>query len=322
MEIVQLTYPHQLTQSDISDTVVAVGYFDGVHLGHQKVIKRAKAIADEKGMISAVMTFHPHPSVVLKKKKQHIRYITPIEEKASILESLGIDRMYVVTFNDELADLLPQQFVDHFFIKINVKHVVAGFDFTYGRMGKGSMETLPFHSRGAFTQTVINKVEKERDKISSTLIREFIDQGKIAEVSELLGRPYQLCGRVISGDKRGRTIGFPTANLNIERPFLLPRVGVYAVGLKLEGQYYLGMANVGYKPTFYDNTEKISIEIHIFDYNNSIYGQELCVDWFEFIRDEVKFNGIEELVCQLKDDENQIRRFFSGLNLTNTCNLL
>ncbi|QST01630.1 bifunctional riboflavin kinase/FAD synthetase [Pontibacillus sp. ALD_SL1] len=310
MEIYELQHPHTFKYQDLPDTVLAVGYFDGVHRGHQEVIRTAKQIADETGRTSAVMTFHPHPSVVLKKETQHVKYITPLEDKIKVFEDLGIDRVYLVEFNKDLAGLLPQDFVNHYFIGLHVSHVVAGFDFTYGRMGKGTMDTLPTHGGEQLSQTVVSKVTEHEKKISSTLIRESIREGNISLANELLGRPYQIRGTVVTGDQRGRTIGFPTANLSVSLDYLLPKVGVYAVRVVHNNSSYYGMANIGYKPTFQD-TKVLSVEINLFDFEADLYGEELEVEWHAFIRDEVKFNGVDHLIDQLQKDEAEIRNFFA-----------
>lgn len=291
--------------------VLAIGYFDGVHLGHQQVIKKAVEIANEKGIDSAVMTFYPHPSVVLKRENPHTRHISPIEEKKELMEELGVDHLYLVHFTESLADLLPQEFVDHYFIDLQVKHVVAGFDFSYGRLGKGTMETLPFHSRGSFEQTTINPVNDESGKISSTRIRSALVDGRIEEAKSLLGRPYYVKGKVVPGDQRGRTIGVPTANIHMNEEYYIPRTGVYAVTVDLDGKSIPGMANLGYKPTFHANKKEPVLEVHLFDVNKDLYNQTLKVQFHQFIRDEKKFSGVEELINQIKEDEEKIRMFFS-----------
>ncbi|MBM7552704.1 riboflavin biosynthesis protein RibF [Thalassobacillus pellis] len=311
MQVTELEYPHSYSKEDFPSTVVAAGFFDGVHKGHQKLIETAVALAEQKQQQSAVMTFYPHPSVVLKKDVQHVQYITPLPEKIKIFESLGVDQLFIVTFNEQLAELLPQEFVDHFFIGLNVRHVIAGFDFSYGRLGRGNMETLPFHSRGEFEQTIIEKVETEGEKISSTRIRKDMEEGNMQEVTRLLGRPHSMSGIVVKGDQRGHTIGFPTANIEVSSDYLLPRIGVYAVTVRVKGGEFYGMANLGYKPTFQEDAIRPNIEVNIFDFEGDIYGEPIEVNWYTFIRQEVKFNGIDELVSRLKQDEREIRRFFS-----------
>ncbi|MCA0969093.1 bifunctional riboflavin kinase/FAD synthetase [Halobacillus litoralis] len=295
---------------EVEPSAVAVGFFDGVHKGHQAVIQKAKEQADYMGIRCAVMTFDPHPSVVLKKEKVNAKYITPLKEKEEILSSMGVDYLYVVTFDKELAQLSPQAFVDDFFAGLHVRHVVAGFDFSFGHKGKGTMDMLPELSRGRFSQTVIPKVEKEEDKISSTRIRGLLDEGGVQEVESLLGRPFTMKGTVVEGEKRGRTIGYPTANVNVGSDYYFPSTGVYAVSVRVEGSTYYGMANLGVKPTF-EGERQPSLEVHIFDLNQDLYGMTISVQFKDKVRDEKKFSGIEALKGQLSDDEAQIRHFFS-----------
>ncbi|WP_442599544.1 bifunctional riboflavin kinase/FAD synthetase [Neobacillus sp. D3-1R] len=312
MEVIKLQHPHKM--SNFPPMVMALGYFDGVHLGHQKVINEAKEEAKKSGLKSAVMTFDPHPSVVLGKGQKHVKYISPLDEKIRIFDQLGIDYVFIVSFTQEFANLLPQEFVDEYIIGLNVKHVVAGFDFSYGRMGKGTMETLPFHSRNEFHHTVIPKLAKEGEKISSTLIRQYILNGKTEELLNLLGRYYQTVGEVIHGDKRGRTIGFPTANIDMADDYLLPPLGVYAVRIEVEGNWYDGVCNVGHKPTFnHGSGDKPTVEVHIFDFNKEIYGQIVKVEWHKYIRKEQKFNGINELVAQIEKDKKFAMNYLENI---------
>lgn len=309
MEVIKLQHPHHL--SDMPPMVCALGYFDGVHLGHQKVILTAKEEALNLGLKSAVMTFDPHPSVVLGKGLKHVEYISPIEDKISLIQELGIDVVIIVHFTQEFAHLLPQEFIDQYIIGLNIKHVVAGFDFTYGKFGKGTMETLPFHSRNQFSYTVISKLSSGGEKVSSTLIRSHILNGDLVNLPMLLGRYYRTTGQVIHGDKRGRTIGFPTANIDLTRDYLLPPLGVYAVRFYVNNTWYDGVCNVGYKPTFNkDKSTKPNIEVHIFNFDHDIYGKSVTVEWHQFLRREQKFNGINELVEQIqKDKQNAIKYF-------------
>lgn len=302
MKVIKLQHPHQIT--NMPSSVCALGYFDGVHLGHQKVILEAKQEALKLGINSAVMTFDPHPSVVLGKSVQHVQYISPLEDKISLLEEMGIDYVFIVNFSLEFAHLLPQEFIDQYIIGLNIKHVVAGFDYTYGKMGKGTMETLPFHSRNQFSHTVISKLSNEGEKISSTLIRSFILEGKMEILPQLLGRYYKTAGTVIHGDKRGRTIGFPTANIALNGEYLLPPLGVYAVKLQVDDQWHDGVLNIGFKPTFkLEKNQNPSIEVHIFNFNQEIYGQTVIIEWHKYLRKEQKFNGVSELVEQIQKDK-------------------
>ncbi|WP_407272193.1 bifunctional riboflavin kinase/FAD synthetase [Radiobacillus sp. PE A8.2] len=313
MQCIRLSYPHHLLKVELPETIAAIGFFDGIHKGHQKVINTAIKEADRQNKKSAVISFFPHPSVVLRKDKQHVHYLTPLREKEAILEEMGVDLFYIITFDPQLSKLLPEEFINHFIIGLNIKQLVAGFDFTYGHKGEGSMKTIATHAKGEFGYTIIDKLEAGDEKISSTLIRTLLKDGKIERVNELLGRAYMARGIVVEGDKRGRTIGFPTANIEPAIDFLMPRVGVYAVLVKHNGKEYKGMANLGYKPTFHEDANLLTIEVHIFDYKNDLYGEELCIEWRNYIRDEKKFNGIEELVSQIKRDEQEIRTILTQI---------
>lgn len=316
MEVIHLYHPHDLNNQDLLPMAMAFGYFDGVHLGHQKVILTAKKIATEMGIKSAVMTFDPHPSVVLRKEVQHVEYITPLEEKTKLIADLGIDYLFIVHFTQEFASLLPQEFVDQYVIGLNAVHFIAGFDYSYGKMGKGTMETIPFHSRGKFEYTTVPKLVNHEEKVSSTLIRASIKEGKMDELPSLLGRYFTTSGVVIHGDKRGRTIGFPTANIEINEEYLLPPVGVYSVRFFVANVWYEGVCNIGYKPTF--NKEQMirpSVEVHIFDFNQDIYGEQVIVEWHKRIRSEKKFSGIDELVSQIQKDKDEALHYFEKNNV-------
>ncbi len=316
LEIISLQYPHKIIRTEIEETVAAIGFFDGIHKGHQNVIETAREIAKEENRKSAVITFSPHPSVVLKKQQKPVHYLTPLIEKKAILEDMGIDILYIITFNEVLSKLVASEFVSDFIVGLNIKHLVAGFDFTYGYKGKGTIETLREHAKGEFDLTTINKLEDEGEKVSSTRIRDLLAKGKVKKISNLLNRPFQTSGIVIQGEKRGRTIGFPTANIDVEEEYALPKVGVYAVRVSISDQNKItGMANVGYKPTFHESNQidRPTIEIHLFDFEQDIYGESLRIEWIDFIRNEVKFNGIEQLIEQLKKDEQQIRHLFTTI---------
>ncbi|WLR53392.1 bifunctional riboflavin kinase/FAD synthetase [Mesobacillus subterraneus] len=312
MKLINLNHPNEYRREGFPAMVMALGYFDGVHLGHQQVIKEAKKMAETKGLKSAVMTFDPHPSVVLGKSVQHMEYITPLDDKTRIIGDMGVDYLFVVNFSIEFSSLLPQEFVDQYIIGLNVHHVVAGFDYSYGKMGKGNMETIQFHSRGQFDFTVVSKLStQEEDKVSSTLIRTFLRDGKVEEMPALLGRFYTTKGTVINGERRGRTIGFPTANVQMEDQYILPPTGVYAVKIQVEGAWHEGVCNVGYKPTFHrEKKDKPSVEVHIFDFNKEIYGESSLIEWHLRLRSERKFEGIQQLVAQIEKDKQEALLYF------------
>lgn len=312
MKTIYIKHPHNFLKENQPETIMALGYFDGIHFGHQEVIIEAKRLAIKRNIKSAVMTFDPHPSVVLGHKNiQDVEYITPLTDKEKMIDNLGIDLLYVVHFDKEFANLLPQEFVDMYIIGLNVQHVVAGFDFSYGRLGKGSMETLPSHSRGQFTQTVIEKVMKEQEKISSSYIRSALRNGDVDIIPSLLGRFYCVNGTVIHGEKRGRTIGFPTANVQLNDVYITPMIGVYAVRIKIGKIWYNGVCNVGFKPTFHDEAKLPTIEVHIFDFKDDVYGQKVSVEWHMRLRSEKKFASVTDLINQIQLDKQEALEYFN-----------
>ena len=293
---------------------MALGFFDGVHKGHQQVIRSAVLLAEEKGFKSAVMTFDPHPSVVLSQKHNQVHYITPLEAKLKLIEQLGVDFVYVIRFTSAFAGLEPQEFIDRYVIALNVQHAVAGFDYTYGKFGKGTMETMTEHSKGHFGVTTVPMHTDSGGKVSSTAIRRALQDGEVQLASRLLGRFYSAEGTVVHGEKRGRTIGFPTANVRLDADYMIPAPGVYAVSIHVVGSWHAGVCNVGYKPTFNKPGESsLSIEVHVFDFEKSIYGERVAIEWHRRIRSEQKFSGIEELKSQIAKDKQTALDYFHSI---------
>ncbi|MEC2209869.1 bifunctional riboflavin kinase/FAD synthetase [Bacillus paralicheniformis] len=311
MKTIHISHPHDLKREDFPTSVMALGYFDGVHLGHQQVILTAKNTAAREGGKTAVMTFHPHPSAVLKKGREPKDLITPLQDKISIIEDLGVDFLYVVTFTPEFASLSPEEFIDQYILGFHVTHVVAGFDFTFGKFGKGTMENFQEYAKCRVKSTSVAKYSNQDQKVSSTRIRTVLGAGDVEYAAELLGRPYHVKGFVIHGDKRGRTIGFPTANIGLKDTYIVPPTGVYAVKAEIGGAVYNGVCNVGYKPTFYEKRPgQPSIEVNLFDFDRDIYGSEIKVEWYKRLRSEKKFGSVDELVEQISRDKEEAIRFF------------
>ncbi|MGM9928816.1 MAG: bifunctional riboflavin kinase/FAD synthetase [Bacillus sp. (in: firmicutes)] len=310
MKVIELDYPHTYKQDDFPPLSIALGFFDGVHDGHQRVISSAIETAKVNGWKSGVMTFYPHPLAVLR-DEQNVHYITPLEDKIRLIGELGVDYCFVAKFTESFAALLPQEFVDQYLIGLHVKHVTAGFDYSYGRLGKGSMETLPYHSRGQFTQTTIPEISLDNEKVSSSRIRSALSNGDVEKFRLLTGRNYVTKGTVVHGEKRGRTLGFPTANVLLEKEYIIPSTGVYAVQATVNQQRYNGVCNIGYKPTFHKNQGDLpSIEVHMFDFEQNIYDHELQIEWFTRLRDEMKFASLDELVAQIATDKQTAIDFF------------
>ncbi|ANU22915.1 riboflavin biosynthesis protein RibF [Planococcus donghaensis] len=316
MEIIHLTYPHHVKpDSETGPLSLALGFFDGVHKGHQRVIGEAIKQAKQQGIKSAVMTFDPHPSLVLGGRKEEVFYITPMQQKMDILADMNVDYCFIIRFTSEFAKLTPEDFINYFITGLNAKHVTAGFDFSFGCKGKGDMELMKQMSEGRYGVTIAEKLEEGDEKVSSTRIRELLKQGETGEVCQLLGRPFRVLGTVVNGDKRGRTIGFPTANIEPELGAVVPSRGVYAVKIRVQGNVYNGVCNIGYKPTFNNpDVKKQVIEVHILEFDKSIYGEMVEVEWHDRIRDEQKFSGIDELKAQIQRDKITAEQIFSRTN--------
>ncbi|WP_307323160.1 bifunctional riboflavin kinase/FAD synthetase [Evansella vedderi] len=319
MKTIKIKHPHY--HIELPKLSLALGFFDGVHAGHQTVIEKAKEEAKKRGIKSGVMTFFPHPKEVLRKDSR-VRYLTSMKQKQALIEMLGVDYLIIIDFDNGFSELTPQQFVDYYLIGLNVKHVVAGFDYTYGRLGKGTMETLPFHSRNKLTYTTVGKVEFKGEKISSTSIRQALEDGNLSKVNRYLGRNYETEGVVVHGEKRGRTIGFPTANVQLEARTYIPAVGVYFVRLFVNNEWYDGVCNIGYKPTFHNDKEGAPVvEVHLLHFNDNIYGSSVKIQWMEKIRDEKKFDSVNQLINQLEKDVQAAKNYFATEeNSTSFCN--
>lgn len=308
MKVIEVAHPIQEKQYIQEDVAMAFGFFDGMHKGHAKVFDTLSQIAEEKKLKKAVMTFDPHPSVVLNPELKRTDYLTPIQDKVEILETFGIDYCIVINFSSKFADVTAETFIADYIIKNHVKEVVAGFDFTFGKFGKGNMLILDEMSE--FNTTTVSKQEIEAEKISTTAIRKALKTGDLQKANEELGYRFRIKGTVVQGEKRGRTIGFPTANVQPSDDYVLPKNGVYAVSMEIgsDQKIYRGVANVGVKPTFHDpSVAQVVIEVNIFDFNDDIYGERVTVSWHHFLRPEIKFDGIDPLVEQMNKDKEKAK---------------
>jgi riboflavin kinase/FMN adenylyltransferase len=312
MKVIEVTHPIQEDQFIKEPVAMAFGFFDGMHKGHAKVFDTLIQKAEESNLKKAVMTFDPHPSVVLNPERKRTDYLTPIEDKLDIIEQYGIDYCIVINFSSKFADVSSEDFVNDYILKNNVVKIIAGFDFTFGKFGKGNMMTLS--ELDECETTIVSKLEIESEKISTTEIRRALKEGDLTKANEELGYRYQIKGTVVQGEKRGRTIGFPTANVQPSGDYVLPKKGVYAVSMKIgaEEKIYRGVANVGVKPTFHDPSQaQVVIEVNLFDFKEDIYGERVVVYWHHFLRPEVKFDGIDPLVEQMHKDKEQAKYLLS-----------
>lgn len=308
MEIIHLSYPLDREETYPS-CVLSIGYFDGIHLGHRRVVQRGIDKAKEWECTGAVMTFDPHPREVLG-KSEHIQHLTPLEDKLSIFEKMGVERTYVVHFDIAFSAIYPQDFVEEFLLPLHVRHVVVGFDYTFGHRGKGTAETMKSLGQNRFDVDIVGPVNRLGEKVSSTVIRDYLHQGEMKLANQLLGRPYYVEGDVIHGEKRGETIGFPTANLRLKKKYFVPKTGVYGVNVMINGDVYNGVMNIGIKPTFENEKKEKSIEVYIMNWDGSLYGEEIGVEILFFIRSEQKFSGVDELKRQIEQDIRTAEQHF------------
>lgn len=282
-------------------SVMALGNFDGLHIGHQQLICRAKELADASGVPASVLTFDPHPRQVLG-LGHYNNLLTPFEEKARVLKGLGVQTAYVVNFTTEFASLTAEEFVFRFLAALNPQTVVVGFDYAFGRGGKADASVLKKLAEqiGIYVE-IVGAVNRYGEKVSSTLIREKLSYGDMRLVHELLGRPYAVSGHVVHGEKRGRLLGFPTANLELTESYSLPKNGVYLVRVYVGGQRLAGVMNIGTKPTFHDQARR-TLEAHLFHFDGDLYDQLVHVEVLDFLRDERKFFSVDELIAQIQAD--------------------
>jgi riboflavin kinase/FMN adenylyltransferase len=293
----------------IRNGVVAIGNFDGVHRGHETVVSEAGRFAKSGGMPWSVLTFEPHPRRIFAPDSPPFR-ITPASAKARAIESLGVDALIVLAFNKAFSERTPDSFIHEVLVKgLNAQHVVAGYDFKFGHKRAGNCELLLRKGQeGGFDFTAVQaQNDDDGGIISSTRIRDFLNDGNPAAAANLLGRPFEIEGDVQHGDERGRTIGFPTANVFLG-DYMRPVNGVYAVRVTIDGKSHDGVANLGHRPTF--DGQDVTLEAHLFDFNDDLYGQNVRVALIDYLRPEKKFDGIDNLKAQIGLDCDQAREIF------------
>jgi riboflavin kinase/FMN adenylyltransferase len=291
--------------------VLTQGTFDGVHLGHQKILDTVVQKAKSIGGKSVLLTFYPHPRLVLYPEDNELKLITTIEEKAAFLDKFGIDIMVVLPFTRELSRMTAHQFIETVLVeKLKIKTIIIGYDHRFGKNREGSIEEIEAYSR-RYDYSVQQIPEQDIDDciVSSSKIRKALLEGDLEEANSFLGRTFSITGKVIDGQKNGKKLGFPTANIEISEDFkLIPKQGVYAVEILLNNRQYTGMLNIGTRPTF--KLGQMTIEVHIFDFSDEIYGQEIEILFVKRWRDERKFEELNALKTQLEADKREISAFF------------
>lgn len=290
-------------------TVIALGTFDGLHLGHTDVINTARNYAERSGLKLAVFTFSNHPLALIRPDLVPVRIISA-EEKIKLLESFGVDYLINIPFTEDFAALSPDEFLDRLAC-FNYRCLVVGENFTYGFLGSGKTETLERSGRkNGFDVIVRPLVKMNGNVVSSTGIRNLIQAGHIEYANRMLGRAYAITGKIVHGEQRGRKLGFPTANIELlHGEMAVPAPGVYAVTVSIEGSIYEGMGNIGNNPTFND-VEHARLEVNLFNCSGDLYGKTMSVQFHKYIRAEKKFSGVEELCRQIEEDKNAIKTYF------------
>ncbi len=311
MKLINLKYPN--TYKNNNKVVLIMGYFDGIHLGHQAVIKTGKKIAKEKNLSLALLTYRYSPKSFYSPNPDLKLPILSFEKKIEKIKKLGVNYLFIIDYDSSFARQKPQDFVDNYIVKMGALVVVAGFDHTYGsNKSEANMSNLPYYAKGRFQVVSVKKRTDSKKKISSTRIRKLLDMGDIKGADKLLGYKYKTIGIVKRGRKIGRTLGFPTANQDLFSPQLLPKNGVYVVRIKIfSGKFinksYGGMASIGNNETIKKNNP-LTIEINIFDFIGNIYGEKISVTWIKFLRAQKKFSSLLKLKNQLQKDKIESKK--------------
>lgn len=298
----------------LQNSWITIGSFDGVHLGHQQIIKQITAGAHQAGVPAVVLTFYPHPSVVLRGPRPGL-YLTMPEEKASLLGSLGVDIVITYPFDRQVAETSPRDFIQKLHQHLHFQQLWVGYDFALGRDRAGDIPYLrSLGEEFGYQVQVVNAVQAEGETVSSSRIRKHLEAGEIDTANQLLGRPFTITGKVIPGDGRGKTIGVPTANIEIPPERVIPQAGVYACRAFWQGEAYPAVTNVGVRPTFESEPVPPRVEAHIMDFSHDLYGDLVSLEFVARLRAERRFESIDALVAQIQQDIADGRRILKDSN--------
>lgn len=296
------------------ESVIGLGNFDGIHLGHRDIIKNTIRIAKEKNLLSSVLVFKQHTNEVFPHFPRF--YISSLEDKIEILSDMGVDIIYIIDFTKEFAKLNKEEFIFDFIKdRLNASTLVCGRDYTFGKVKDANVShILEFKEQGKIDAFIVDDFTCKNHKISSTMIRRLITEGDVSTAAKLLGMKYTVKGEVVHGYKIGsKELGYPTANIKLSFNYLLPKEGVYLTNIYLRGKKYLSLTSIGTNPTVTDNGE-IKFEVYIIDFDKSIYGDSVRVEFIDWIRNQIKFNSKDELIEEMNKDLEYARKYEQYLN--------
>ena len=288
--------------------VLSLGMFDGVHFGHISIINLLKSVAQENNLETAILTFWPHPRKVFNPNDE-IKLLNTLNEKLNLLENANLDVVFLKSFDENFRNLTGEEFIRQILVqKLNVKHIIIGHDHVFGKNKSGNFELLQKLSKELdFEVQQLDAVKEGEFNISSTKIRNCLANGNIIGANKMLGYHYSVSGKVIDGKKLGRTIGYPTANIEVDELKLLPKKGAYIVEVYVKNKFYKGMLSIGTNPTV--NGDKLTVEVYILDFNEDIYGDEITVKFRDFLHEEIKFESLEKLIERLDEDKRLTKEF-------------
>ena len=288
--------------------VLSLGMFDGVHFGHISIINLLKSVAQENNLETAILTFWPHPRKVFNPNDE-IKLLNTLNEKLNLLENANLDVVFLKSFDENFRNLTGEEFIRQILVeKLNVKHIIIGHDHVFGKNKSGNFELLQKLSKELdFVVQQLDAVKEGEFNISSTKIRNYLANGNIIGANKMLGYHYSVSGKVIDGKKLGRTIGYPTANIEVDELKLLPKKGAYIVEVYVKNKFYKGMLSIGTNPTV--NGDKLTVEVYILDFNKDIYGDEITVKFRDFLHEEIKFESLEKLIERLDEDKRLTKEF-------------
>lgn len=295
---------------NIKSSIVTIGNFDGVHIGHQKVLNAVRKRAKKLKLPSILYTFEPHPVKVIAPHKSLLLLTTP-EEKIELIKAFGMDYLILARFTKEFASQHPKKFVEDVLVRqLKAKEVWVGHDYAFGKGKKGTIKYLKgLGKKYGFKVYIISACKRTGIIVSSSKIREYVKDGRVREAAKFLGRPYSISGKVVKGRNIGRHLGFPTANIEIHNE-LIPKDGIYAARVLLGNKIYKGAANIGFAPTFH--TKKRSVEVHIIGFNGNIYGKKVKMEFIERLRGEKTFKSAKELATQIKKDVEEVKKILKS----------